>query len=128
MTNIDNITGASFNLTTDSFQPRIGLNHNLNEEVSVYAQISSGTNPAGVNLPFVEQLRINSLAAAASAGAVAFDETTFLTFEEESLTNFEVGVKANALENRLQLAAAVYVMEWGQDDQSLYAELGWSVE
>ena len=112
VTNIDNITGHSFNLTTDSFQPRIGLNHNLNEEVSVYAQISSGTNPAGVNLPFVEQLRIDSLSAAAAAGAVAFDETTFLTFEEESLTNFEVGVKANALENRLQLAAAVYVMEW----------------
>ena len=112
VTNVDNITGNSFNLTTDSFQPRIGLNHNLSEQVSVYGQISSGTNPAGVNLPFVEQLRINSLAAAAEAGAVTFDETTFLTFDEESLTNFEVGVKATLAENRLQLAAALYVMEW----------------
>ena len=112
VTNVDNITGHSFNNSTDSFQPRIGLNHNLSDQVSIYGQISSGTNPAGVNLPFVEQLRIDSLAVAGAAGAVAFDETTFLTFDEEELTNFEVGVKANVLENRLQLAAAMYVMEW----------------
>ncbi len=112
VTNVDNITGASFNNTTDSFQPRIGLNHTINDQVSVYAQLSSGTNPAGVNLPYVEQLRIDSLAAAAAAGAVTFNETTFLTFDEEELTNFEVGVKGNLLDNRLQLAAALYVMDW----------------
>jgi iron complex outermembrane recepter protein len=112
VTNIDNVSGNSFSNVTDSFQPRIGLNHTINDQVSVYGQISSGTNAAGVNLPYVEQLRIDSLAAAAAAGAVTFDETTFLTFDEEELTNFEVGLKATVLDNRLQFTAALYVMDW----------------
>jgi len=60
----------------------------------------------------VEQLRIDSLAAAAAASSVAFDENTFLTFDEEELTNFEVGLKATVLDNRLQFTAALYVMDW----------------
>lgn len=112
VTNVDNITGASFSNVTDSFQPRIGLNHAINDQVSVYGQISQGTNPAGVNLTYVEQLRVDSLAAAAAAGAVTFDETTFLTFDEEALTNFEVGIKATVMDGRMQLAAALYTMDW----------------
>jgi len=36
VTNVDNVTGASFSNVTDSFQPRIGLNHTINDQVSVY--------------------------------------------------------------------------------------------
>lgn len=112
VTNISNITGDSFNNTTRSVQPRLAINHALNDNWSVYGQLASGTNPGGVNLSFLTEARQASLAAAKAAGFISFDESSFLKFVEEEIKSFEVGVKGSALENRLQLAAAVYVMKW----------------
>ena len=123
ITNANPLEGASFSSVTESFQPRIGLHHNLTEDVSIYGQLAKGTNPAGVNLTFLDQGRIDSLAAAGAAGFITYDETTFLSFDEESLTNFEVGLKANLADNRLQLAVALYVMEWDKMIQS--TSLNW---
>ncbi len=112
VTNTSTVTGQSFNNTTESVQPRLAINHAINDNVSVYGQIASGTNPAGVNLDFLRPEVVASLEAARDAGFITFDETSFVVYEEEELTNIEVGIKGDMLDNRLRLAAAVYSMEW----------------
>ena len=121
ITNINARTGDSFDNVTESFQPRLAVNHALNEAWSVYGQASAGTNPAGVNTIFASPTTIASLAAARSVGFISYDETTFRAFDEEKLTNFEVGLKGGALDNRLQLTAAVYTMKWeGRLQQTVF--------
>lgn len=123
VTAIETFTRDSFVNTTDSFQPRVALAHSFSDRVSGYVQLSSGTNPANVNLGFVNPNIVASLRAAGAAGAVAFDETTFLRFDEEQLTNFEVGLKGTFFDNRLNLAAALYSMDW--EDMILAYAFNW---
>ena len=112
VTNINARTGNTFNNVTESFQPRLAINHALNDDWSLYGQAASGTNPGGSNTIFASPNTIASLAAARAAGFIDYDETTFRAFDEEKLTNLEVGLKGGGLDNRLQLTAAVYVMAW----------------
>jgi iron complex outermembrane receptor protein len=106
------LDGRTFNNVTESFQPRIAINHRLNEEWSLYGQYSQGTNPSGVNLAFRVPILADSLAAAGAAGFITYDEDTFVSYDEEELTNYEVGIKGSALDNRLQLSAALYLMAY----------------
>ena len=112
ITSTNERTGATFESVTESFQPRLAVNQVLSESWSLYGQASSGTNPAGVNTVFVSPDIGASLAAANTAGVISYDDTTFLAYDEEKLTNFEIGLKGRALDNRLQLTAALYVMKW----------------
>ena len=115
---------VTFNNVSESTQPRLAVTHALDENWSAYAQYSTGTNPAGVNLPFTDETMAASLAAANAAGHVDYDASTYLSFQEEEVTNFEIGIKGGALENRLQLAAALYTMDW--NDIITGANFGWN--
>ncbi|MGI9204775.1 MAG: TonB-dependent receptor [Woeseiaceae bacterium] len=110
--NVNNVSGLEFENTTDSFQPRVAVNHAINDDWSVYGQFAIGNNPAGVNIPFTLNNVPESLAAAQAAGFIQYDDQTFLNFDEEELTSFEVGVKGATADRKLQLTAALYVMEW----------------
>lgn len=123
VTDINEVSGNTFNSVTDSFQPRLAINYTLNDEWSLYGQYSQGTNPAGSNVIFADPETILALQDARGAGFVTYDETTFRTFKEEELTNFEIGIKGSALDNRLQLAAAIYTMDW--EDMTLGASFDW---
>lgn len=124
ITNSDFLSGNSFENVTESFQPRLALTRTLNDDWTLYSQFSSGTNPAGVNTVFASPNVVRSLAAANAAGYITYTDSTFRAFEEEKLTNFEVGLKGGALDNRLQLTAAVYVMKW--EDRLQRANLNWT--
>jgi iron complex outermembrane receptor protein len=115
--NFNNVTGDSFNNKTTSFQPRLAINHTFSDQVSIYGQYSTGNNPAGVNVNFTNPQAIESIAIANTGNefgpaVITYDHESFLTFDEEELTNFEVGVKASLADNKVNLAAAVYYMEW----------------
>lgn len=117
ISNFNNITGQSFNNKTTSFQPRLAVNYAVSDAVSVYGQYSVGNNPAGVNVNFTNPEAIDSINIANTGNqfgpaVITYDETTFLRFEEEKLTNVEVGVKATMMEGRMFLASALYYMEW----------------
>ncbi|MEM9208726.1 MAG: TonB-dependent receptor, partial [Pseudomonadota bacterium] len=124
ITNVNNTSGESFSNVTESWQPRLSINHQLNDEWSAYGQVSSGTNAAGVNIPFTLDAVRQSLAAAAAAGAVQFDDTTFLNFDEERITSYEVGIKGATADRKLRLAASLYVMDWEDMVQPL--NLAWN--
>lgn len=112
VTNVSEVTGFEANNTTTSWQPRLAINHALNEDWSVYGQLSSGTNPAGVNIDILNPETLASLAAAQAAGYISYGADFLLSFKEEQLTNLEVGIKGTAFENRLRLSAALYLMKW----------------
>ena len=127
--------------TALSFAPRVAVNTALNDEVSLYAQFSRGTNPAGINIGYANPGVIQALAIAngsmpvpgvapdgvgipGNAGFVYNDSTpavpavvsysaeTWLAHNEEELANFEVGVKGRFADNRGDYTAAVYYMKW----------------
>ena len=124
ITSINELSGSTFDNVTESFQPRLAFTRRLTDDWSLYGQFATGTNPAGVNTVFASPPVIASLAAARSGGLITYDETTFRTFEEEKLTNIEAGLKGAALNDRLQLAAALYVMKW--DGRLQRAILDWA--
>lgn len=122
---------------TKSFAPRIGINTDISETMSVYGQYSIGSNPAGVNIAYQDPDNIAALAFANGSAAVPdfddngnaianagfqygvagaadplvdYDENTFETFDEEKLTNLEFGVKGSFAERRGSYTAAAYFM------------------
>ncbi|MDJ0919535.1 MAG: TonB-dependent receptor [Henriciella sp.] len=65
----DSVREASF----DSFTPRITVDYRVNEDLLVYGQFAEGNSPGGFNATDAPQT----------------------TFDEETLTNFEVGAKTS---------------------------------
>jgi iron complex outermembrane receptor protein len=65
-----------------------------------------------VNISFLQEERLASLAACRASGFCTFADEQFLAFAEETVTNYEIGFKGSVLENRLHLTAAVYFMNW----------------
>jgi len=110
--NEDGDASAIFENVTDSTQPRLAITYALNDNLTLYGQWASGTNPAGVNLRFVDPLVVASMQLSNQAGLIQYDETTFLAFEEEEVENLEFGIKGGVLNNRLQFAASIYAMDW----------------
>ena len=153
----DEICGTDFQTditaceTTNSFAPRLAINTSVNEDLNVYAQVSQGTNPAGINVSysnpeFVEALNIAS--GSIPVPAVAFDGSlpgnagvvydgssattpvgagytadSWLAHKEEVLTNFEIGAKGSFLDGRGSFTSALYYMIW--EDLLSVTTLNW---
>ena len=88
--------------TFHDFSPLFALRYDLNEHSSVYATVAKGFKSGGVQvspLPGSE------------------------TYEPEALWNYEIGYKAELLDNTLRLNAAVFSMDW-TDLQTAFQESG----
>ena len=126
---------------TASFAPRIAINTAINDDLSVYAQFSQGTNPAGVNIGFADPDLAQGLSIASGAipvpnlapdgisvpgnagvlysdgsvtapSTVGYNADSFLAHKEEVLTNFEIGAKGSFLDGRGSFTSALYYMIW----------------
>jgi iron complex outermembrane receptor protein len=84
--------------TFSNFSPRASLNYLLTDEVNLYGTISRGFKAGGVQ---------------ASLAGNSY-------YKPETLWNYEVGIKSELLERRLQLNADVFYMKW-TDIQTEYA-------
>ena len=112
LTSTDIMSGRTVNRITRSFQPRLAINHALNDDLSIYGQLSSATGPARANPVFMDATVQRALQAANAAGAIEWTADTFMATDEEVITNFEVGLKGSVLDGRLQFAAAAYIIDW----------------
>ncbi|MGA0605994.1 TonB-dependent receptor [Phenylobacterium sp. VNQ135] len=90
------------------FSPKISLQHQFDNGDLVYAVISEGFRPGGVN----------------TGGAFPVVETRE-SFASDRLRNYEVGLKLERFERRLSLSSAVYYDIWKgiQTDQFLESGL-----
>lgn len=81
--------------SSEEFNPRIALNYDVTPNSSVYVQYATGFRPSTGNDPRVVDEGI--------AGETA---------DPEYMENFEVGFKANLLDNRLYLGLAAFYMDY----------------
>lgn len=148
-------SSEKFCQTTDAFLPRIALSHAINENHIPYVQFSIGNNPAGVNIAYQDPGNIEALLVASGQivnpadgftydgtdgvhfPTVDYDATTFPDFEEETLTNFEIGSKGSYGDGKGSYAAAVYWMkyediigaenlDWNDTDVDGWNETNWT--
>jgi iron complex outermembrane receptor protein len=83
--------------TFTDFSPRLVARYELNDDVNLYGTISKGYKAGGT-----------SLGNNTNAGDVAFSTP----FEDETLWNYEAGLKGDFMENRLRLNTSIYRLEW----------------
>ena len=113
------IPRVPYTTETDKFQPRLAANYMLNDTVSLYAQFSKGSNPAGVlaatQTPGKRELSqyLNSV------GLIGFTSDDFLYYPEEEMTNYEFGFKGTVADGRVSFATAFYLMDWAHYNQRL---------
>ena len=127
----DTVSGATGSVTTTAFVPRLSFNYSLNDTTSFYGQYAIGNNPAGVNVGFFNPDKIASLAqanldyAACNADPACVDGSVGVSytldgvesFDEESLSNIEFGMKGSAFDGRFQYTTAIYFMKWEDNVQ-----------
>jgi len=87
---------------------KVSLNYNLNDDKMIYALASEGFRLGGFN-------------SIKNPGSVLPD-----TYDSDELRNFEIGMKSRWLDNRLQLNAAVYRMEWKDIQQGITDPDDWT--
>ncbi len=73
------------------FSPRLAATYHLTDETTLYATISKGYKSGGVQEAPIPE---------------------FQTFDPEELWNYELGIKADLLDNRIRLNAALFYMDW----------------
>lgn len=126
----NNNAGAKVCQKTRSFQPRLSANFKLTEDLSLYAQVSRGNNPASVNIQLANDTYRNAMLIAAGkivnpadgfiyngtdpkrSPKISYSPETYLTYEEESLDNYELGIKGNYPNRRGIFSVSGYYMDW----------------
>lgn len=88
--------------TFKDFSPMIAARYDISEDASVYATIAKGFKSGGVQLAPTPETE---------------------TYDPEELWNYEIGYKAELLDNTLRFNAAVFYMDW-TDLQASFQESG----
>lgn len=92
--------------TTDSFQPRFALTYALDDVNNLFFQASRGTNPAGFNTNALDPILLET------AASENYPLDVFQTYEEEVMTNFEIGAKGRSQEHNFNYSASIYYLQW----------------
>lgn len=97
---IPGVAGSERSLSFDSFQPKITLSYQISEEVLGYATYSEGFRSGGFNAPGV----------------------VLESFDDEELSNYEVGIKSKFLDGRATLNLAGFMSE-SEDFQFFFVDV-----
>lgn len=97
----------SYTATTnyDSFTPRWTLSYQAAPNVNLFGLVSKGNKPGGFNT-FVYDARLSD-EASAELISQGLDRVN-----EEEVTNYELGIKSDWLDNTLRINANVYQIDW----------------
>ena len=77
----------------NTFLPKVAVSYSINNEWTTYASVATGYMPGGHNRYIM----------------MGDEETN--RFEPQTSIDYEIGIKGNALNNRLQLAASLFYMD-----------------
>lgn len=99
------VGAMSLKKTYDTFLPRVILQWQPSDETNVYATYAEGNKPGDFNSNLI------ALTPAQLAEAQAQTQASIYVGEEE-LKNYELGVKQSLFDRRLQINAAIYFMDW----------------
>jgi iron complex outermembrane recepter protein len=103
--------------TYTSFSPRVSLDYKFSDNSMAYALFSRGYRPGGFNTALIG----NNPLVVAQLNAVGVQ----VAYAQETLNNWEAGIKATWLDNRLQTVVDVYYDKWtnGQVASSFFVNL-----
>lgn len=90
--------------------PRVSARYMLNDETAIYATAAKGFRLGGTNTP----LPTTCDADLAELGISSPD-----TFGSDSLWSYEVGTKARALDNKLDLKVSAFLIDWSDIQQDV---------
>lgn len=100
--------------TYTSFTPRWTLSYQAKENINIFGLISKGNKPGGFNtFVYYAGLTDDARSELLSSG---FDKV-----QEEKVTNYEIGLKSDWLNNRLRVNANLYRIDWSNQGLSLAA-------
>ncbi len=105
------VPGERYEATFESWSPRVIADFDFTDDHNGYVSWSQGVRPGGFNVAYAVQ----------PPEVQAMLPGTGLTFDEEKLTNYEVGLKSTWLDGSAQTRLAVYYAKWedGQLSNSL---------
>jgi len=105
------VRGTRYEAAFESWSPRVIADFDFTDDHNGYVSWSRGVRPGGFNVAYAVQ----------PPSVQAMLPGVGVTFEEEKLTNYEVGMKSTWLDGRAQTRAAVYYAKWedGQLSNSL---------
>ncbi len=106
-----NIDAANDHVTYSGFKSRASLNWHVNSRTLAYFTFSQGFRPGGFN-------RSVSNVAPGPDGQAQYRKPN--GYAPDSLNNYEIGVKTNLFNNRLQINLSAYDMDWKNVQFSFY--------
>jgi len=98
--------------TYTNFAPMISLGYALGDNTNIYAKYSTGFKSGGFNVDYVTQHDL--------------DAEEGLTFDEETVDSYELGLKSNFLDGRLQLNAAAFIANYQDYQVVQFFDLGFN--
>ncbi len=99
------------NSRTDKFfSPAVSLSYELSDTTNVYGKYSSGYKSGGFNLDY-----INANELAANSG---------LEFDKETVDSYELGLKGDFLDGRLNLNIAAFLADYDNYQVNQFVDLG----
>lgn len=91
--------------TFENFLPRLILQWQPSADTNLYATYAKGNKPGDFNSSIIGLTEAQKAEVAEQTGATEF-------LDEEELQNYELGLKQQFLDGRISGAAAVYFMQW----------------
>ncbi|MGB0938119.1 MAG: TonB-dependent receptor [Colwellia sp.] len=102
-------TGTVIDERTDTnVSPSLNLNYALSENSQTYARVSTGFKSGGYNLDFVTEEVLQE----------------GIEFNEETVTSFEIGYKAELMDYSLRLNTALFYAQYDDYQVNQYIDLG----
>lgn len=99
--------------TETGISPKYALDFHFNPDAMVYASASKGFRPGGINNPLPDTCT-------PELTALGQTQESAKRFKSDSVWNYELGAKADLLERRLSVTAAIFQVEWNQIQQPIY--------
>jgi len=90
---------ADFN----DFTGRVGLNYRLNDDWMVFTSVAYGNKPGGLQARVVNVLDTN---------AAVIPELVVKSFDPETMTAYEFGLKGRTMDGRVGVDASVFFNDW----------------
>ena len=116
-------TGIPFTHNSANYSgntPKFALAYELNDAVNLYADVAKGYRIGG----FIEPVTVIQQCSAQFEQLGIDPNHLPLTFQQDHLWSYEVGEKAQFLDNRVAINAAAYHVDWSQIQQSFVLPCG----
>jgi iron complex outermembrane receptor protein len=110
-TDYDDSNGVGFDPDEDLWGGKLALEYSWDQNTMVYGGVSRGYRANGVNASILASID------ATDDPDIIDDLNQLRQFDEETLVNYELGLKSSLLENTLQARIAVFYMD--RDDQQV---------